>query len=251
MTTLRQWLDAEPFAFAMSSGFFGFFAHCGVLSALEEERLAPRRVAGSSAGALVGGAWAAGISADRLNRELLALRRSDFWDPWPGAGLLRGRRFRRKLEALLPVEHLEECAVPVTLSVHDVWKRKPQALDTGPLAQGIHASCAVPFLFHPVRIDGRSYVDGGVSDRPGILGVPHGQRLFLHHLASRSPWRRKSSTALQIPKRDNMVTLVLDGLPRAGPFRLEAGHRALRLAHDAMLRALDEPLTDTSVILSV
>src|SRR5687767_3005552 len=99
---LHDWLAAEPFALAMSSGFFSFFAHTGMLSSLTRSGLAPTLVAGSSAGALVGGAWAAGLPADVLERRLVALRRDDFWDPAPGAGLLAGRKFDRLLRELLP-----------------------------------------------------------------------------------------------------------------------------------------------------
>jgi NTE family protein len=64
--------------------------------------------------------------------------------------------------------------------------------------------------------------------------------VLFHHIASRSPWRTK----LRVPTRPGMVTLVIDGLPRSGPFRLEAGHRALALAREATLRALDAPIVD-------
>jgi NTE family protein len=62
----------------------------------------------------------------------------------------------------------------------------------------------------------------------------------------KSPWRTK----LSIPRRPGMVTLVLDGLPRSGPFKLEAGRRALALARDATLRALDTPIEDGVVRLA-
>jgi len=44
MNTLRDWLRAGPFTLAMSSGFFGFYAHAGFLSVLEAEGLLPARV---------------------------------------------------------------------------------------------------------------------------------------------------------------------------------------------------------------
>jgi len=56
--TLRNWLRAEPFTLTMSSGFFSFFAHAGMLSVLEKEKLLPSRITGSSAGR-VPGAWLA------------------------------------------------------------------------------------------------------------------------------------------------------------------------------------------------
>jgi NTE family protein len=100
--TLEDWLREAPFALAMSSGFFGFFAHVGVLTVLEERGLVPSRASGSSAGALVGGAWASGVSADAIANAVLGLRRESFWDPYFGPGLLRGRLFRGLLDSLLP-----------------------------------------------------------------------------------------------------------------------------------------------------
>ena len=70
-------------------------------------QLPPARLCGSSAGALVGRPpGRPGCPAGRICEELLALRRDDFWDPGPGLGLLRGARFRARLEALLPVADL-------------------------------------------------------------------------------------------------------------------------------------------------
>jgi NTE family protein len=240
--TLRAWLREGPFALAMSSGFFGFFAHCGVLGVLEDEGLLPSRVAGSSAGALVAGAWASGLDASGLARELEALRREHFWDPALGAGLLRGALFRAKLESLLPRRSIEQARVPLAISTHDLATRRTWVLDRGDAAAAIHASCAVPLMFQPVRVGGRWMVDGGVSDRPGLRGVPAGERVLFHHLASRSPWRRRGSPALEIPRRAGLVALVVDGLPRVGPHRLGDGVRAMRVAREATRRALDRTI---------
>ncbi len=240
--SLRAWLLEEPFALGLSSGFFGFFAHAGLLSVLEEEGCLPVRLAGASAGALVAGLWASGLSSGQIAEALLTLERADFWDPGLGRGLLRGDKLRGKLEALLPVSTFAACRVPVAFSAHDRARGAPAVLDRGDLAAAIHASCAVPIMFHPVTIDGRSYADGGVSDRPGLAGMPDGTRLLFHHLGSRSWWRRKNSPSLAIPKRANMVAIVIDQLPRSGPFKLEIGRAAFRKARDATRRALEEPV---------
>ena len=237
VTTLGDWLAEAPFGLAMSSGFFSFYAHTGMLSALLAEGHVPVHAAGSSAGALVAGAWAAGLSAEALAEALARLTRADFWDPAPGAGLLAGRRFDALLRALLPVAAIERCAVPLAISVFDILARRTAVLTRGDLAAAIRASCAVPGMFHPVWIGRRPYWDGGILDRPGIAGVPPGRLLF-HHIASRSPWR----AALPIPRRRELVALVLEDLPRSGPFRLEAGRRALAAAREATLRALARPI---------
>jgi len=236
--TLRDWLAEAPFTLALSSGFFGFFAHAGVVSVLEEEGLLPARVCGSSAGALVGGLWGAGVPAARIREELLALRRAHFWDPWPGRGLLRGRKFRARVEALLPVQTFAECRWPVAVSAYELATKRTVVLREGALAPAIHASCAVPILFQPVRIDGRLYSDGGVLDRHGLAGIAPGERVLYHHLTSRSPWRRKGDPALKVPLREGLRAVAIDGLPRSGPFRLHRGPEAMARAAEAMRRAL-------------
>jgi NTE family protein len=241
--TLRDWLAGGPFTLALSSGFFGFFAHAGVVAALEEAGLRPARICGSSAGALVGGLWGAGVPAARLEAALLALRREDFWDPAPGLGLLRGRRFRELVGALLPGPAFEDSPVPVAISAWDLLARRTAVLSEGALAPAIHASCAAPILFQPVRIGRRLYTDGGVGDRHGLAGRGDGGRVLYHHLASRSPWRRRNSPALRVPDEAGLEAVVLPGLPRLGPFRLERGPEALALARAGMREALSRPVT--------
>jgi NTE family protein len=243
---LGDWLARAPFGLAMSSGFFSFFAHTGMLAALVERGLVPAHVAGSSAGALVGGAYAAGLAPQALAEVLVTLERAQFWDPRLGAGLLAGEKFDRLLRQMLPVDQFERCNLPVRISVFDILARRTAVLARGDLAHAIRASCAVPAMFQPVWIERRPYWDGGILDRPGIAGVPPGRLLF-HHIASRSPWRR---VAPGLPRRAELVSLVIDELPRSGPFKLDAGKRAMQLARDATLRALDQPIVDDAVVLS-
>src|SRR4051812_423760 len=146
----------------MSSGFFSFFAHTGMLSALTSRGLTPSHVSGSSAGAMVTGAWAAGVPLDELARVLTALRREDFWDPGLGAGLLAGVKFDRILRRLLPIDRIEACSVPVRISAFDILARRTSVLARGDLALAIRASCAVPAMFQPVWIDRRPHWDGGI-----------------------------------------------------------------------------------------
>jgi len=240
--TLREWLDQAPFALAMSSGFFGFFAHTGLLSVLEEQGLHPVAISGSSAGALAGGLWAAGLNTREMVDRLTRLQRDDFWDPFPGFGLLRGRRFRRELEAILPVQEFEDCRVPFRLSVFDLYKRKTRVIDSGLLAPAIQASCALPFLFQPAWLNRRPSLDGGIKDRPGIAGLRDEERIFYHHLSSRSPWRAENGAQTVIPERVHLRALVINNLPRVTPFTLESGMIAYRHARKATERALDRPL---------
>ncbi len=238
-STLGEWLASAPFSLTMSSGFFGFFAHAGLAQALEERGLFPARVSGSSAGALVGGLWAGGQRATAIVDELQRLDRRTFWDPAPGVGLLRGRLFHDRLSELMPAT-FAGCRVPFAASVFDVVTRRTVVLDEGPLPAAVQASCTFPGLLQPVRLGGRTLIDGGVLDRPGLAGMPATDRLLYHHIASRSPWRRGSAVAL--PERPGMVAFQIENLPRSGPFKLDEGRRAMRLAYRAARRALDAPL---------
>lgn len=238
--SLYEWLASGPFGLTMSSGFFSFFAHTGMLLALHRAGLRPVAVSGSSAGALVGSLYAAGCAPEDIRSALLRLHTFDFLDPGPGLGpgVLRGRRFRKLLADLLPVHRFEACEIPVAVSTFDVVSRKTRVFNHGPMVPAVHASCAVPGLFQPVWIGGRPQLDGGLSDRPGLAGMRE-YRVLYHHIASRSPWRREGSPSLELPKRSGLRSLVLSGLPRSGPFKLEAGHAALRIAYDEVSRRLE------------
>ncbi len=243
--TLREVLSEAPFGLAMSSGFFGFFAHTGMLTALLEEGLTPVRVTGSSAGALVGGLWAAGLDLAKARVALEGLTRGDFWDPGLGLGLLRGKKFRQLLESLLPAPRFLQTRVPFAASVYDPVARRTVVIEDGELAPAIHASCAVPVMFHPVRIGGRLYSPGGDPARPGLAGMPVGSRVLYHHLASRSPWRDAASMA--IPKRPGLFTLAIHALPRPHPFDLAIGPRAIDLGLVRTREALRRPVEDGAV----
>jgi len=244
---LGDWLAREPYTLAMSSGFFSFFAHCGLLSALEQAGLLPRAVTGSSAGALTGGLWAAGLDTDAIAELYFSLRKEDFWDPAPGLGVLRGARFRDLLRTTSPVSALEHCPRPVSVSAFDLLRLRTRVLRRGDFADAIYASCAVPLMFHPIRAHGGLLVDGGVADRPGLAGMGRGERVLHHHISTRSPWRRRGSSSLQPPRRSNMASLVIDGLPRPGPDALSVGRRAWQTARDATLKALSQPLGGATV----
>lgn len=248
---LADWLAEAPFTLAMSSGFFGFFAHFGTLRALLDHGLSPARFCGSSAGALVGGCMASGASINAIEDTLLGLDRSQFWDPSPGLGLLSGQAFRRMLADLLPTQRVEDTRTPLAVSAWQGKSRRTQVLQQGNLVEAVYASCAVPLLFQPARIVGRYYWDGGIADRHGLAATLPGERVLYHHLQSRSPWRARNSMALHYPSRPNLVTLAIDGLARSGPGKLEKGRQAMHQAYNATGRALARPVDDALIIESV
>jgi NTE family protein len=247
---LVERLGETRFELILSSGFFGFFAHSGVVRALEEVGLRPALVGGSSAGALVAGLWGAGLSAETIRDRFFSLKREDFWDPDPlfalRGGLLRGGRFQSLLEeALAPlgISRLEECPVPVRVVAFDVRARRVSALQRGHLATAIRASCCVPGMFQPTLFEDRHYLDGGVADRAGIAAATPGARVLYHHLPATSPWRRFTPNQNRPPAHPDLHMLCEPSLPRLSPFHLHRGPRAYQLARDMTLRALEASAT--------
>ena len=70
---LKHWLKSEPFTLSLSSGFFGFFAHCGLWQAFHEEGIRPNKITGASAGALVGAAMATGRAPEEFTDIIFGL----------------------------------------------------------------------------------------------------------------------------------------------------------------------------------
>lgn len=243
MTTRREWLEAQPFTLALSAGFFGFFSHTGLLHALEDAGLRPRRVVGVSAGALAGGLWSAGLPASTLIRELLALERRQFWDPGlPLGGLLRGRKFAAELRRVLALtgrRDIEQCDHPFVAIAHDVFAHRAVAIEHGDLADAIQASCTVPLMFRPMRLGGRIVVDGGVSDRIGRIALEPGERVCMHLIPSRRRVTR-SRAAERMPAVDAQV-MVTPGVPALGPFALQQAGRAYEVTRAHATAWLSQP----------
>jgi len=174
-------------------------AHVGVLKALEQKRIPIDVIAGTSFGAIVGGMYAAGYSAEELEE---ILRTIDWTDSLSGRAPREERSFRRKqddngfliklkigiddgkfklpsglitpnnLRLMLKdliidaadVDDINRLKIPFRAVATDLELGTAVVLKNGSLASAIVASMAVPALFPPVEYEGRLLVDGGVSN---------------------------------------------------------------------------------------
>lgn len=149
---------------ALGSGSARGWAHIGVIRALESAGMHPDIIAGTSIGALVGAAYAAG-ELDRLERWVLGLGVADvigFMDPSFGGGAFKGDRlieFFRRHGPDRPIETLTPAFGAVATSLNtgaEVWLR------SGSMLEAVRASIALPGIFTPVRHEGSFLVDGGL-----------------------------------------------------------------------------------------
>jgi NTE family protein len=168
---------------ALGGGSARGWAHIGVMHALDELGIKPDIVAGTSIGAVVGGAYVAG-KMDKIEafaRALSPRRILGLLDPiWGGPGLISGHKLQKLLEQELgdlsnddlPVRMI---AVATELATgHEIWLRR------GPLAEAMRASYALPGIFKPVQVNQRWLVDGAlVNPVPVSVCRAYGARVVI------------------------------------------------------------------------
>lgn len=231
-------LAEKPFSLSLSSGFFGFFAHAGFVQALEEVQLKPGIVTGSSAGAIVSAGIASGLAAKDIRGICLSLKKSDFWDPGLGFGLLKGEKLEEFLGGHLRKD-FAEMKLPLQISVFDIFARKTKVLTSGSVAKACRASCAVPLLFQPVRIDGRLYWDGGVLDRPAVKGLDEVQHTIVYHYLDAQGWvSNYEDTKFYKKHHEAPFFLKTLKIPPSGPNKLHVGPEVIEYTYKESLKWL-------------
>lgn len=174
-------------------------AHVGVLKVLEELRIPIDVVVGTSMGSIVGGLYAAGMTPQEIENEMLAIDWDDVFQDLPRRedrsfrrkrdddlytfnaklgvnetgvqvplAFIRGQKLTLLLNKLtLPVAAItdfDKLPIPYRAVAADIETGKQVVLGKGSLANSIRASMAVPAVFDPVEIDGRLLVDGGIAN---------------------------------------------------------------------------------------
>lgn len=151
---------------ALSGGSTYGAAHVGVMEVLEENGIQPDMIAGTSAGALVGAAYCAGVPLKEIETLFLTMS-------WPTLLKLSIRNplsifdtqpmeefLRKKLGDI----EFKDLIIPFAAVACDIHTGERVVLNAGPVAPAVRASAAIPGLFSPVEIGGRLLVDGGIVD---------------------------------------------------------------------------------------
>ncbi|MDZ7260862.1 MAG: patatin-like phospholipase family protein [candidate division KSB1 bacterium] len=182
---------------ALSSGGARGLSHIGVLKALEENHIPVDLIAGTSMGSLIGGLYACGYSASEIEtivkgldwleifeesphrRAILVSRKYQAFTPLfrlrfrhgkPAlpSGLLSGQRINQLLFELTAAanfaahQDFDKLPTPFRSVTVDIETGEPVIMSRGNLFWAMRASMSIPFIFAPVRIDGRFLADGGV-----------------------------------------------------------------------------------------
>jgi NTE family protein len=188
-------------------------AQLGILRALAEQGFQPDACVGTSVGALN----AAVVAALPLAEAVDALER--IWASPQTRAVFRRRPLRLVVNRamrrpwlrgdepiaelvdyamdLVGVRSFEALSRPLRIIVTDLSSGEPVVISEGPLRDALRASCAIPFVFPPVRLGDRLYVDGGVTDNCSIATAArmHPSRILAVDLTAEpagTPWRRFS-----------------------------------------------------------
>jgi NTE family protein len=171
--TTKDNSDRVRVGLALSGGAARGIAHVGVLRALVENDIPIDAIAGASAGALIGGCYAAGLSIESLAEMAATFRWRHTQRPsFSRLGLQSNARMEKFLRAHLPVTRFEDLKIPFAAMVTDLLKGELIVMrDQGDLPFAIRASCCIPFFMAPIEDDqGRLLIDGGI-----VQNLPIGQ----------------------------------------------------------------------------
>lgn len=150
---------------ALSGGGTRGFAHVGALKAIEEAGLKPDIIAGVSAGSIAAVLYAAGLTPEQCMDVFRkkSLRQLVEFNISGGGGMFRIDKLKRLImRTIAPHKTIESLEIPIIVGVTNFETGEWEAMTEGPIADIMMASCSIPVIFKPVRINGHNYVDGGV-----------------------------------------------------------------------------------------
>ena len=167
---------------ALGGGSARGLAHISMLEVFDELGLKPAIIAGCSMGALVGAAYASGISAKEMRQQsekilsnrmdaaryVFGTKKSKIGDILSLQGLLSLHLQGEKLvELVLPegtAKNIEDTAIPLRIVTTDYERMEERMISRGNLVQAVAASIAIPGVIVAPIIDGHVHVDGGVTN---------------------------------------------------------------------------------------
>lgn len=222
-------------AFVLGGGGRWGAVQLGMLRALDDAGVRPDLVLGTSIGAINGAVYASAPTAHTIGALARLWREAAADDLLGGSlidrakslaklriALLDQRALRDLLARELPVDDIEQLAVPFQCVAASIERSAEQWFDRGPIVDAVLASCAVPAMFPPVEIGGEHYYDGGLVnsvpvDRAIELGATEIYVLQVGRIENRlRPPERLYETALiafEIARRHRLASLREKSIP--------------------------------------
>lgn len=164
-------------AVALSSSFYGFYAHSAFMGTLHDSGIFPDQIAGTSAGAFTAALCGIGLRGGELEQFTLQPGICRSFMDWaaplrlPGvltslysSGIFSGDNAVRFLRTKFQGARLEDFTSPrIQIAVTNLTQRESRIISQGDAAEWVIASCSIPGLFCNRIINGERWCDGGVA----------------------------------------------------------------------------------------
>ena len=146
---------------ALSGGGARGLAHIGVLKVLHDHRVPIDYIAGTSAGALIGCLYAGGVNITTLLEIADKVKWKHFFRiVLSKTGLVSSEEIEKFVISLIGKKNFSEMDIPFAAVAADLQTGEEVVFDKGEVFQAVRASCSFPWMYIPLRINDRFYVDG-------------------------------------------------------------------------------------------
>lgn len=158
---------------ALGGGGARGLAHIKAVEILDELKIKPSIISGTSMGAIIGGFYASGTSAQQMLDliDQISLRKMqkliDF-SLFASSSLLKGKGIEEFLKENIAAETFDDLEIPLKVVATDYWQMEQVVFSSGDLVHAIRASMSIPAIFEPVEDHNRILIDGGA-----VNPVPH------------------------------------------------------------------------------
>ncbi len=232
---------APKLALTLAGGGARGAAHIGVLKVLEAEGIKPDFISANSCGAIVGSLYAAGVPVKEIESLFLNKKLQKAFFPRPRAlqsmlyvprytfirmltpfsppiGLFSGKSLAKFIDKHLPpdVRNIEDLKIPSAFTAVNLVDTKPVWMVKGSISRAVQASCTVPMLYRPVKIDGALLIDGGIrSNLPTQLaeaaGAPLVVAVKLHSYLNKVPEKGFPNITAYVDRITSVVMAEVEG----------------------------------------
>lgn len=191
---------APKIALVLGGGGTRGFAHVGVIKALEAQGIFPDIVVGTSVGSAIGALYSAGYTGFQLQEMSIPMKEERVIDwSWPNRGLFTGKPLQNFINQSVKQQPLEKLRRTFAVVATDLASGEKIIFRTGNTGVAVSASCAVPGVFQPVIINGKSYVDGGlVRPVPASEARALGADFVIAVNISNLPQNNKTETTVDV-----------------------------------------------------
>jgi len=147
-------------------------AQIGVLRALEKAGIRADCVAGTSSGAIVAAAYAAGLPVDEIKEIGLHTTWGELFKvSLSKTGLVSSESIEKYVQGHLHVSRFEDLKKPLAVVSTDLCTEEEVVFTRGPLDLAVRASCTIPGIYTPVELEGRQLVDGGMAENVPVAAL--------------------------------------------------------------------------------